>query len=358
MISSWRSGRAQFVPGQFPGTLSLVVLGFLLVVALCWSAATGAFAISPSKIPSFLWQTLFGAVDSEAIGTTEYHIFMHIRMPRLCLGIAAGAALGISGALMQGLFRNPLADPGLVGVSSGAALGAALCIVLAGSWQSVTVGGWGVMAGAFIGALGVTSLICLVARTSMGTSLTVMLLAGIAFNALSGAVLGFLSYVASDAQLRSLQFWMLGSLEQAGWSAVGLLAVVITGCLLVSLRLARSLDVLSLGEAQAATLGVRVERVKRTTVVVTTLAVGTVTAATGMVGFIGLVAPHLVRLIAGPAHQVVLPGSALAGALLVIVADTIARTAIAPAALPLGVLTALIGAPFFLLQLLSWRQRL
>lgn len=262
---------------------------------------------------------------------------------------------------MQGLFRNPLADPGLIGVSSGAALAAGITIVLGSRWfpdLPRTLGSWTLVATAFAGSLAVTLLVYALSRQGGSTRVGLMLLAGIAVNALAGAGLGFLTFLATDEQLRSIQFWLLGSLGAARWSAVGLVCGVVAVAIAAGLTLARPLNAIALGEAQAAMLGVAVERAQRWAVVVTALAVGAVTATTGIIGFIGLVAPHCVRLIAGPDHRIVLPGSALLGAALVLVADTVARTAVKPAELPLGVLTAFVGVPFFLMLLRHFRGRL
>lgn len=336
---------------------ALWLLGAVLLASFVFAAARGAYAIAPGDLLGVLRDMLLG---DPAQATAEYQVFTGIRLPRLLLGIAAGAALGISGALMQGLFRNPLADPGLIGVSSGAAVAAAGVIVLGAAWFPElprTLGSWTLVLAAFGGALGVTALIYSMAQVDGGTRVAVMLLAGIAINALAGAGIGYFSFLATDEQLRSLQFWLLGSLGAARWSAVALVSGVVAVCALLALRLAQPLNVLALGEAQAYWMGVPVERVKRSAVVLTALAVGAVSATTGIVGFVGLVAPHLVRLIAGPDHRVVLPGSALLGAALALVADGIARTIAAPAELPLGVLMAFIGAPFFLVLLLRFRHR-
>lgn len=308
-----------------------------------------------------MWNALHEAFSGQLEPSAARSVFVNIRLPRLLLGAAAGAALGLSGALMQGLFRNPLADPGLIGVSSGAALAAGITIVLGSRWfpdLPRTLGSWTLVATAFAGSLAVTLLVYALSRQGGSTRVGLMLLAGIAVNALAGAGLGFLTFLATDEQLRSIQFWLLGSLGAARWSAVGLVCGVVAVAIAAGLTLARPLNAIALGEAQAAMLGVAVERAQRWAVVVTALAVGAVTATTGIIGFIGLVAPHCVRLIAGPDHRIVLPGSALLGAALVLVADTVARTAVKPAELPLGVLTAFVGVPFFLMLLRHFRGRL
>lgn len=339
-------------PRRLTGPALLAALTALLLATLLWAAGRGAYGLPLSELPGVVARALTGASEAATDGADL--VFFNIRLPRLLLGLCAGAALGMAGALMQGLFRNPLADPGLIGVSSGAALAAGITIVLGATWfpdLPRALGSWTLVLMAFGGGLGVTALICLLSRGEGGTRVGLMLLAGIAVNALAGAGLGLLSFLASDEQLRSLQFWLLGSLGGARWSAVQLVAALSLLALVLGLPLARTLNALALGEAQAVLLGVPVERIKRRVIVVTALAVGVVTATTGIIGFIGLVAPHMVRLAAGPDHRWVLPGSALLGASLVLAADAVARTVSAPAELPLGVLTALVGVPFFLLLL-------
>jgi iron complex transport system permease protein len=328
----------------------------LLLVALLLGAGSGAYAIDGAQLLRVFASLWSGADDP----SSDYLVFVNIRLPRLLLGMAVGAGLGMSGALMQGLFRNPLADPGLIGISSGAALAAALTIVL-GVWLLPdiprTLGSWPLICMAFGGGFLVTLLIYGLSRSEGGTRMALMLLAGIAINALAGAGLGFMSVIATDDQLRSLQFWLLGSLGGARWSAVLLVCAIVGLALVVGRGLAVPLNAIALGEAQAALLGVEVEKIKRRAILVTAFAVGSVSATTGIVGFVGLIAPHWVRLLAGPDHRIVLPGSALLGAVLVLAADTVARTAMAPSELPLGVLTAFIGAPMFLLMLRHFRGR-
>ena len=336
-------------------TVWLAGLG-LLAMALVAGSAQGAYAISPAQ----LWHVLRDMVGGSDNPTPEHLVFVNIRLPRLLLGVAAGAGLGLAGALMQGLFRNPLADPGLIGVSSGAALAAASFIVMGNLWfpdLPRALGSWTLVTMAFMGGLVVTFLIYALAQSQGGTRMGLMLLAGIAVNALAGAGLGYLSFLATDEQLRNLQFWLLGSLGGARWSAVVLVGAVVTLACGAGLTLARPLNAIALGEAQAVLLGVDVERTKRWAIWVCALAVGAVTATTGMIGFVGLIAPHWVRMVAGPDHRIVLPGSALLGAALVLAADAVARTAVKPAELPLGVLTAFIGVPMFLFMLRHFRGR-
>ena len=340
-------------------TAPQVLLGGLALVAASFviASARGAYHIEMVSILRALWAGITGNLDR----TPEQLIFLNIRLPRMLLGLAAGAGLGMAGALMQGMFRNPLADPGLIGISSGAALAAGITIVMGALWfpdLPRSLGSWTLVVTAFAGSLGVTLLVYTLSQQDGATRVGLMLLAGIAINALAGAGLGFLTFLATDEQLRSLQFWLLGSLGGARWSAVALVGATVFIAVCAGITLARPLNAIALGEAQAALLGVPVERIKRYAVVVTALAVGAVTATTGIIGFVGLIAPHCVRLIAGPDHRVVLPGSALLGAALVLVADSVARTAVKPAELPLGILTAFVGVPFFLLLLRHFKSRL
>ena len=356
MSGALGAARALHPSGRLPPRAALLLGLILALTALVAGSAQGAYAIAPAQ----LWQVLVQLVSGQGEAGPEYLVFVNIRLPRLLLGMVAGAGLGLAGALMQGVFRNPLADPGLIGVSSGAALAAAAAIVLGGWWFPElprSLGSWTLVGMAFTGGLGVTLLIYALAQSGGGTRMGLMLLAGIAVNALAMAGLGYLSFISSDEQLRNLQMWLLGSLGGARWGAVGLVDAVVLLASGVGMTLARSLNAIALGEAQAMLLGVPVERTKRLAVLVTALAVGAVTAATGIIGFIGLVAPHWVRLVAGPDHRVVLPGSALLGAALVVAADAVARTVVQPAELPLGVLTAFIGVPLFLAMLRQFKGK-
>lgn len=332
------------------------LLGLLLMLAIVLSLALGAVAIHPLDTLRAL-ASLLGLGD---VAADTQLIIEHIRLPRTLMGVLVGATLALTGAVMQGLFRNPLADPGLIGVSSGAALGAALVIVLGGWLFSGLPSGWQpytTVLGAFIGGVATTLLVYRLGRNAQGTSVASMLLAGIAIAAISGAFIGLLSYIADDAMLRTLTFWNMGSLGGATYERLGMLALC---CGLVWWRLprqARALNALLLGESEARHLGINVERVKRELVLLTALGVGACVAATGLIGFIGLVVPHLVRLMLGADHRRVIPAAMLLGGALLLLADVVARLVIAPAELPIGILTALLGAPFFLLLLMNAQRR-
>ena len=273
-----------------------------------------------------------------------------IRAPRVALGLAAGAALGIAGAVMQGIFRNPLADPGLIGVSSGGAAAAVAVIVLGAGVAAPLIallGPFALPVAAFTGSLTAVALIYRVSLFEGRVVVATMLLAGVAANALAAALIGYLTFLADDAQLRTLTFWTLGSLNGATWSRVWP-ALILMGIAIAALStLARPLNSLLLGESEAKHLGTDVEALKLRAAVCTAAGVGAATAVCGIIGFVGLVTPHLVRLMTGPDHRFVLPGSALLGAGLLTFADLVARLAVQPAELPLGVVTAFIGAPFF-----------
>ncbi|XXF08035.1 iron ABC transporter permease [Pseudomonas sp. D1-3] len=333
-----------------------IALGLLLALALWLSLALG-----PVSLP--LGDTLQAALrlagmPLPADGLQQAELILgQIRMPRTLLGLAVGAVLALCGVAMQGLFRNPLADPGLIGVASGAALGAAIAIV-----GGAALGGLPELFApyllslcAFLGGLVVTALVYRLGRRNGQTSVTTMLLAGIALNALAFACIGLFTYLADDATLRTLTFWNLGSLNGASYARLWPLLLVTLGVVLWLPRRAQALNALLLGESEARHLGVAVERLKRELVFCTALGVGAAVAAAGMIGFIGLVVPHLVRLLVGPDHRVLLPASALAGASLLLLADLFARLILSPAELPIGIVTALIGAPFFLYLLLRGR---
>jgi iron complex transport system permease protein len=269
-----------------------------------------------------------------------------------------GAGLASAGAAMQGLFRNPLADPGLIGVSSGAAAGAVFALVA--QWFFAPVLGLIpqrllVPTAAFLGGLGATWLVYRIATRNGRTSVSTMLLAGIAINAAAGALIGLLTYAADDAELRDVTLWTLGSVASADWASTGLVAVVCALTLYALWRRTEILDAFTLGADEARLLGVDTQRFQRVVITFTAILVGACVAFTGLIGFVGLVAPHMIRLWRGPSHRTVIPGAALMGAILLIAADTAARTVIAPAELPIGVLTSLLGAPFFLALLVRRR---
>lgn len=274
------------------------------------------------------------------------HIWLTIRLPRVLLALLVGSALALSGCVMQGLFRNPLADPGLLGISSGAALAVAFWLVLPIS-VPVLVALYAPMLAAFIGSLAVMAVIFVLSKAGDG-SLSRLLLVGIAINALCGALVGMLSWLSNDTQLRQLSLWGMGSLGQAEWPTLLVSATLIIPSSLVVWWMAARLNLLQLGDEEAHYLGVNVRVLQRVLLLCSAVLVAASVAISGVIGFIGLVVPHLMRMWLGPDHRGLIPGSLLAGAILLLIADTLARTVAAPAEMPVGLLTSLLGAPWFL----------
>ncbi|MBN9445158.1 MAG: iron chelate uptake ABC transporter family permease subunit [Bosea sp.] len=335
------------------GLVALAGLSIACLLLAVVAIGQGAIAISPGRVTAILWARLAG--DATVFEGRDALVVLNIRLPRVLLGLLVGAGLAVSGALMQGLFRNPLADPGLVGVSAGAGLAAAATIVLGDRFLAGTLMKLPFAAlpfGAFCGGLVSTLVLYLIATREGRTSVATMLLAGVALGALSGALTGLLAYLSDDRQLRDLTFWSLGSLGGASWSKLSAVAPIILPLLLAMPLLARGLNGLMLGEAEAYHLGIPVQRIKALAILLVALAVGASVASAGLIGFIGIVVPHLIRLSVGPDHRLLLPLSALGGAILLVAADIVARLIVAPAELPIGIVTAAIGAPFFLWLLL------
>ncbi|MEM9255170.1 MAG: iron ABC transporter permease [Pseudomonadota bacterium] len=324
----------------------------LLLAAVCvLSLAVGASSAS-------LFTALHKLTVGEPLSRLEQVVLFDVRAPRLALGILVGAALAVSGAVMQGLFRNPLADPGLVGVGAGAGLGAVTAIVLGGLLPAAlgaALGVWLVPLAAFLGGWLSTIVLYRVSTRRGQTSVATMLLAGIALGALAGAVTGILIYKADDQQLRDLTFWGLGSLAGATWPKVLVTGPMIIAAGIIALTLAKGLNALALGEATARHLGLNVERLKYAAILTVAAATGAAVAVSGGIGFVGIVVPHLLRLATGPDHVMLLPNAALLGASLLLMADVIARVIVAPAELPIGIVTAVLGAPVFLWILLRRR---
>lgn len=332
----------------------------MLPLVVLFALGTGTVNISIADI----WQAIMGLFSNDSSSSSSssqiHTILFDIRLPRILLALCLGVILAISGAVMQGLFRNPLADPSLIGVSGGASVGASIVIVMAGEWiQSGSALGLSAVAvGAFVGGFIATILVYRLATSEVGTSVTTMLLAGIAIGAIAGALNSLLSYFADNDMLRQISLWQMGNLSTANWSRVAMVAAVaaLLGCLFP--WDSRALNALLLGESEARHLGIDVQRVKRRLIVLTALGIGTSVAMAGMIGFVGLIVPHAIRLLIGPDHRWLLPGSALAGGLLLIIADSLARVVVAPTELPTGILTALLGAPFFVALLIQQRREI
>ena len=364
--------RASITPARRRGPIVMIGLWVFLLISVIASIGIGQVDIAPDEIITILLDEIHVKPPSLTIGefqlpaeysTVQQGTVTIIRLPRVILGLLIGAALAVAGTLIQGMFRNPLADPGLIGISGGAAFTAASMIVLGnGALSGISdalnqVGIRPVPIAAFVGGIVTTLLIYRIATVNGRTSVPTMLLAGIAINSLAGAGIGLLISFADDNQVRDITFWNLGSLVDVTWDRVETTAPFIIISILPMLFLSRQLNALLLGETEAEHLGINVQRTKQLVVMLSAMAVGASVSAAGIIGFVGLVVPHLVRLMVGPDHRYVIPGSLLLGAGLLVTADLAARTLTGGSEILLGVVTALIGAPFFLYLLLRDRQR-
>lgn len=337
-------------PGAWwTGVFAASALGGMVV-----AAGAGAFELPLRDVVGGLLAPL-GLAGSWAPDARAEAVLWSLRLPRVVLSLAVGAGLSVAGVLLQALFRNPLASPQVIGVSNGAALGAAVAIVLLGALE-VGGGAWLLPLSAFLTAVAAALLVLRLGRAETGHSTASLLLAGIVTNALCGAGMGLLFFVADDAQLRSLTFWTMGSLGGARWSVVGIVGVGVTVLLAGAWRIAPRLDLLQLGEEEALMLGVDVPRLELVVVLLASAAVAAMVAFTGVIGFLGLVVPHLARLFVGPSHPRLVWGAAALGGAVLVWADLLCRTVMAPAELPIGILTTLLAAPFFLFLLHRARQ--
>jgi iron complex transport system permease protein len=328
-------------------------LGLGLIAVSLFAAGRGQVPISPAEVAGSVLHRLGLEIGPMPAAVQGENALWLVRFPRVALAVIVGAALGCAGALMQGVFGNPLAEPGVVGVSSGAAVGAAAAIV-----SGITVAGiWTTAAAAFLGGVLTTLIVYAMSRTRGRTEVVTLVLTGVAVNATAGALLGLLMFVTDDDGVRAIAFWQLGSLAQATWGAVAVAGPCAVIGLTVAVVLARRLDLLALGERPARHLGVDTERLRIVAIVATALLTASAVAFTGIISFVGLVVPHLIRMVAGPGHRVLIPASALGGAVVVVTADLIARTAIDYQELPLGVLTAVVGGPAFFWLLRRTRAR-
>lgn len=336
--------RAYFTIGR------LAALLLIMAVASIFVGASG-----------FEWKQ-FGSLFASggAVESQFQYVLWHIRLPRVLLAGTVGAGLAVSGAAIQGLFRNPLADHTLIGVSNGAMLFAVTAIVIGGASmellpslvKNLTVGAF-----AFVGGLLTTLLVFALSSRKGHTSVITMLMAGIAISAFAAAAAGLMIYFSDEQQLRDISFWSLGSFGAADWMKLAVAAPVILPACLMLHRLSKELNAILLGESEAMYLGVSVQSVKRRIIVITSLMIGVSIAVSGIIGFVGLIVPHFIRLIKGSDYRFLMKSSALVGALFMILADSLARTVIAPAELPIGILTAFVGAPFFLWLLMNSRQK-
>lgn len=341
---------------------ALLYIGLIvgLILAASFSMSLGAVKIPVTDVMLILLKKI-GLFPNKTVDMQHEGVMNIVRIPRVLLGLLVGAALGISGTAIQGIFRNPLAEPGLIGISSGASLMAVIIIVLEISLLSSLsnlLGYYLLAFGAFSGA-GIAALIVYqISRNDGKSNVATMLLAGIAINALAGALTGLITFAADDQQLRNITFWMLGSLGGATWETVIAVTPFILIPVLVLPRLGKALNAFALGEVQAAQLGLKVGLIKRNIVILATMAVGAAVSVSGIIGFVGLLVPHTIRLIIGVDNKHVLPASAMFGALMLTLADMLCRTVIAPIELPIGVITALLGTPLFLYILIKDKKKL
>ncbi|MZD06584.1 iron chelate uptake ABC transporter family permease subunit [Streptomyces sp. SID5785] len=346
-------------PGPAPGTrrprsrtwlLTVFLTAALLLLALL-SAGLGAYDLAPGDIlASVQHRTGLGGHALDRVGES---VLWNVRLPRVALALLVGASLGCAGALMQGVFGNPLAEPGVIGVSSGAAVGAVACIALGLNF----LGTWTITVFAFAAGLATVLVVYVMSRAGGRTEVITLILTGIAVNAFAGALIGLFLTYADAAAVNQITFWQLGSLAQATWPKVLAVLPCAAAGLLLAPFFSRRLDLLALGERPARHLGVDVEKLRVTLILVIALLTAAAVAVSGVIGFVGLVVPHLLRMLAGPGHRFLVPGSALGGAVVLVGADLAARTLAAPAELPIGVLTALTGSPFFFWLLRRTRRK-
>ncbi len=330
----------------------------LLVVLLFVSVSIGAVHISWLEIIDILLSKI--GLGSSAPTDVKSLVLVNIRLPRLLFTVLIGAALGVSGASLQGLFRNPLVEPGIIGISGGAALGA-IAVILGGRILSPTLteglGQWMLPLFAFLGGIGATFLTLQLGSYQGRTQTVVLILSGVAITALAGAAIGLAIFYSDEQQLRSYNFWTLGDLSAGTWERVLMLLpmvlISVSGLMIIS----KHLNVLALGEAEAFHLGINVERLKIFIVLLSSFAVSSSVAFAGSIGFIGLVVPHIIRIVFTPDHELLVPLSATGGASLLMLSDIFARTVVAPAELPIGIVTAAIGTPFFIYLLSTIKKK-
>lgn len=336
----------------------LTGLGILLFVATIFSLTTGAVSIPVADVTLILLKKL-GLASAAEVNPTHEIVLTSIRFPRILMTLLIGAALGISGASLQGLFRNPLVEPSLIGVSGGSAASVVMVIVFGSALTGLAP--WLYQSllpiAAFAGGLIATFTVLKLSNESGKTNIAALILIGVAANALTGAIIGLAIFYADENQLRTFTFWTLGDLGGASWDKLLIGGPLLLASCIVLLFYSKSLNVLALGEAEAFHMGVDVEKIKYGIIFFSALGVGVSVSFAGMIGFIGLVVPHVIRVLFQPDHKLVLPASILGGALLLLLADLIARTVVSPAELPIGVITGLIGAPFFIALILNAKRK-
>jgi len=329
-------------------TVTLLVLLLLTVVITLLSLCFGAVNISLHEIVSAAGKWFHQADDM----TLNERIFIGIRLPRSLLCLLVGASLAVGGVLLQALFRNPIVEPGLVGTSSGAAFGAALYFVL-GAVFKVNAGEWTLPIAACAGGILSTAMVFLLSQSGQTgkSSIVALLLTGIAINALFMSGVGFLSYIARDPQARSITFWNLGTLSGASWHSVIIIGITTVVCIFIALRYARHLNALMIGEEEAIYLGINIKRLKLVILLINVVMIAIATAFVGVISFVGLIVPHLLRILNGSDNRYLIRNGALLGAILLSASDLVARMALRPAELPIGIVTSIIGVPVFIILL-------
>ncbi|MGB3452451.1 MAG: iron ABC transporter permease [Moheibacter sp.] len=333
------------------GLTALVILGLM-------SLTMGVYKFEND---SFFGMVKDGFLGSENSDPGDWYVFSEIRLPRVVMAILIGSALAVSGAAMQGMFKNPLATPSLIGVTSGASLFAAIAIVLGSFIRQILpefLHSLLISLMAFIGAILTMVFVYRMSTVQRKTNVVIMLLAGVAISAMAGAITGFLIYLTDDEELRNLTFWTLGSLAGASWQKNLILALVIGVSYIFLINKGKALNAMMLGEQDAAHLGIPVEKVKKQIVIFTALMVGACVAFAGTIGFVGLIIPYILRLIFKSNYHIILPLSAVAGSILLLCADTFSRTIVAPSEMPIGVITAFLGAPVFIAILIRFKKAL
>lgn len=330
---------------------NLKIFALILLIVTYASCHIGALEIN-------IFQAFQNLILHKKLNISE-EIFFNLRLPRILLAIFVGGSLAVAGCVLQSLFRNPLAEPSLIGVLSGGSLFVALATIIFTEETKLINANLQIylpIFAAFIGAILVSFIVFKFAKFGSKTSVSHMLLAGIAINSIAFAALGLLIYLSNDVQMRSLNFWMMGSLSLAMWPSVISLILIFTICIFFLIKKSRQLDVILLGENEAKYLGIDFEKLKKQIVILASLLCASCIAVSGPIGFVGLVIPHITRIIFSTSHQFLIPASAIFGGILLLVADAISRAIIAPAELPVGILTALIGGPYFLFLLIKQKN--
>lgn len=335
------------------------ILSGLLIVSCLVSVSIGSVSIEIKQIFSLILNRM-GFEGSQNFTAIQENVFWILRFPRVLFGILVGVALGVSGVSLQGIFRNPLVDSGLIGIASGASL-LASCFIVLSSYISFLSFFNAQLTMAFVAFIGAAVTAFLVYRVSLYNgkiNITMLILAGVALNAVSGSLTGLLTYFADDRQLRDITFWTLGSLSGATWLSLSILAFFVLIPAFILMRYRNALNAFALGEKSAYFIGVDTKRVKFVVLLCSTAMVGATVAFSGIIGFVGLVIPHILRLVIGPNHRALMPLSALAGALLICLADLVSRTLINPIEIPIGIITSIIGAPILLIIILKQKRNL